>query len=148
MTVRRLAAIGGLAMGLLVAIGCGREFLSGPPRICRTSVSPSELPFTGGSVTVTVEVCPSAGVTRITGQLRRPDGTAVGEPVELARVRGRQWSGDLSVPGNTRTDADVEYVITVRACDKCGGETPAPGVEAGRVRVKAAPSLPEPPFRP
>jgi hypothetical protein len=119
---------------LLLLIGLGSPLASlgrGAPTINPAGLEtiPSELPFTGGSVTVRAEIDPttvSSGGCGCSSDSSLPVvqawltvNPAVIGPTDMTLTQGNVWETQISLPGNSTTK-DIQYVFTVRATDDDG----------------------------
>ncbi len=143
---RLKTAVLGLLL-LLLALGSALAGLvRGNPTITPASLeaTPSELPFTGGQVTITAEIVPA---TTSSGGCACPSSEAVPiaeawvtvSPAAIPRTamtagEGNTWQAQITLPGNA-TAADVLYTLTVRATDS-NSQTATP--ESTSVTVHSA----------
>lgn len=154
--MRRLkkAALGSLL--LLMVLGSAlAELGRGNPTITPTEVqvTPSELPFTGGQVTITAEIVPAtsssggcmctSSETVALAQARVTVSPGAVPAAAMTAGTGNSWQAQINLPGNA-TAADIEYTLTVTATDANGesatpvsatvtvrSATPPPGEPAG-----------------
>jgi len=86
-----------------------------PPTVTTATVAPAELPFIGGTVTITAEVTDDDTVATVSAQVAGAGGT---DTVTLA-LNGEQYTGDYVADGNPGPDEDA-YTVTVTATDNKG----------------------------
>ncbi|NLJ36506.1 MAG: hypothetical protein GX358_09815 [candidate division WS1 bacterium] len=113
----RFALLALLVLTVYVA-GCGgggggeTPLPNEPPKIIETAVSPSELGFIGGDVTITATVTDDKKVARVRARITGPEGT---DTVDMTLTDG-QWLAIYSVPANTGFST-VSYTVTITAVD-------------------------------
>ena len=73
-----------------------------PPEISNYQVSPTELRFVGGEVTISAVVSDPSGVERVWVVVQKPDGTSM--EVFLSPAGGDGYRGTIQVGSNTRDD--------------------------------------------
>ncbi len=107
--------------------GCvGGRGETAPPTISDVQVSPTQLRFVGGEVTVSAKVSDPSGVTEVWAEVQKPDGTKEQVAMSLA---GEVYRGTIRATANTRSDGQEQvYRVWVRGKDGRGNETPTPGV--------------------
>lgn len=111
----RWSARVGLTLGLVALVGCG----GGNSHLVTVTVgaAPSNLPFIGGTVTVTAVT--NVPVSSITATATGPSGTLT---VPLTAQSGTTWQGQVTLPQNL-TNAAQTWLITVTASDASGQGT-------------------------
>lgn len=126
-------------LGLVVA-GCGSGGDSaGPPQVTDASVTPRELQFAGGAVTIQATVQADAQVQQVSATVTGPAGA---QTVSLA-TSGDQFEGTFTAPANGAT-AVASYSVSVTATDT--GNRVSAAYEAGTFTVQpAAPPPAAPP---
>jgi hypothetical protein len=126
--VRRMAPMHHrfVLLALLVLIvyvaGCGGGGGGGetplpnePPKIIEAAVSPSELGFIGGDVTITATVTDDKKVTKVRARITGPEGT---DTVDMVLTDG-QWRCTHAIPANTGVST-VTYTVAITAVDAEG----------------------------
>jgi hypothetical protein len=109
-----------------------------PPNVSNGIVSPSSLPHTGGTVTISVDAVDDFGITSVYAELRGGDSSPLG--VELIPTAGVTYSGSLDIPANF-TDSPVSYAVYIQASDAIG----ATDEQIGEVTVDGQPQFDEAP---
>lgn len=118
-------------LGLVLA-GCGGGGDSaGPPQITDVSVTPRELQFAGGAVTIRATVQADAQVQQVVATVTGPAGA---QTIILA-TSGNQFEGIFTAPANGTTTA-VSYSVSVTATDT--GNRVSAAYEAGTFTVQPA----------
>jgi hypothetical protein len=111
-----------------------------PPTINGTTISPAGVPYTGGTVTITVEATDDVGVESVYADVR--DFFGGGTTVELLATGPNTYSGTVDV-GPNYTDTPVSYGVGVTVTDTSGATTWEEF--AGNIDVDAQPQFDEPP---
>jgi parallel beta-helix repeat protein len=137
------------------ATDCGTFSVGGadstPPVIVSCQLSPTELPPTGGAVTVNAVVTDNISVRTVQGRISRPDGTVA--VVDLQPGAGNSYTSIFQAPANSAT-SDQTYTVFVVAIDggnnttitRCGTfvvlapDTQAPVISACMVQPRRLPS--------
>lgn len=102
-----------------------------PPVIQSCLLDPTELPHTGGQVTLTAVVTDNVGVGTVTATITPEGGPPVDAP--LTQGSGDIWSTNFSLAGNAAA-APVVYTVTIKAEDGAGNSVSEP---CGTVTVAA-----------
>jgi len=144
---RALLAALTLAAALLQAVpataaACGSE---DPPVITNATVTPSSLPWEGGTIRVEADVTePGCGV-QVQLEISSSDGgfypSEMGATEETVNDNPRTYRSEFGAPANY-SESPVYYQVTIRATDVEGG-----GAEdfPGETEVAGAPPFDEPP---
>ncbi len=127
--IGRLLLVG--LFGMVAGCGGGGPSDTTPPTISDVQVSPTQLRFTGGEVTVSAKVSDPSGVAEVWAEVQKPDGTKERVAMSLA---GEVYRVAITVAANTRSDGQGQtYRVWVRGKDRRGNETPPPGEPTGGV---------------
>jgi hypothetical protein len=100
-----------------------------PPVVSDPSVTPRELPNTGGQVTIAITASDLRGISSVYAAVKRPDGTT--DAVELLGVSSSRFEGIYTAPSNSGT-TPLAYTVSAAAADDIGQET---WVDAGSFTV-------------
>lgn len=111
------------------------------PEITEASMSPEQLHFTGGDVTIAATVRSEEPIEQVIAAVEGPDET---QDVVLG-PDGERYEGTFSAPGNTG-DVLVSYTVTVTATS-VADRTSAP-FAAGTFTVQSVSQIPDPPQSP
>lgn len=123
---RRLALVlAVLLAGLAVLPAAAAAQDDEPPIISDAFISPTTLPFTGGTVTVTALIYDDVGLDTVWAEA---GGDFGGRQVAMTSNGSGDWSGTFDVPENTQSFASPFYV-QVYARDTNGSRTDAFGGE-------------------
>ena len=148
--MRRLRTVALGALLLLTMLGSSLAGFNRGPTIAPSSVmaNPSELPFTGGAVSVSADIEPA---TKSNGGCGCPSEESVAlvqawvtvspgalPPTAMTNTQDNAWQAQVSLPGNSTVD-DIAYTLTVTATD-ANGQSAAP--VAAEATVLAAPQGP------
>ncbi|MDH7570830.1 MAG: Ig-like domain-containing protein [Armatimonadota bacterium] len=133
---------------LLPLLGCGGGTATTPlppadtqpPTFSAAEVSPSQIPFSGGTVTITARVADASGVSRVWAEVTMPG--FLGTTLELASTEGGNWSAQWTVPPNRDPTAPATYTLVLRARDVHENVAVA---ESLSLQVLAAPAPPAAP---
>lgn len=98
----------------LLATGCGSDDVA-PPTVTAASVTPTQLPFAGGVLTITATVFTVGEIYQVTATVTGPGGP---QTVPLAQD-GDEYAGAFTAPVNGATTA-ANYTVTVAATDTKG----------------------------
>lgn len=133
---RVVAVVALLTLGLLAPVAAARAADEDPPVVTDASVTPTQLPKAGGTVTITATVTDDVGVQQVYAEISGSDGsyTSVG----LAHTTGSTYQGTTTIPGNG-TEEERSYSIVVFAAD--AAQNYSEGVGAGEVSVEAQPQM-------
>ncbi len=123
----------------LTIAGCSGTTAPTPPTVTTASVTPTELRFTGGSVSIAVTVKTIVQLQQVRAAVTGPAGT---EKIPLA-LEGTQYVGSLAVPPNEGTEV-VVYSVAVWATNTAGQTSPT--YFAGEFTVQPATAPPDAPF--
>jgi hypothetical protein len=123
------------AAALLVAPAPAGAADETPPAISNAVVSPSGLPFTGGTVTITATVTDDVGVAAVHADIYGPFVASV----VLLPTGPSTYSGTYGVGANG-TPEPVGYQVTISAFDTTGNSAEAP---AGDIQVDGEPQFDE-----
>ena len=110
------------------------------PVISNGQVSPSTLPYEGGSVEVSVDVSDGDGVSSVSAEFFGSDGTYQG--TLLSNYVGDTWSGGVYLPSNSNS-FPLQYTVFVSAVDGAGESS---FESIGDVTVDAPPEFDEVPY--
>jgi hypothetical protein len=123
------------------AAACGSE---APPVITNATVTPSTLPWEGGTIRVEVEVKSDCGV-QVELEISSSDGgyypSEMGVTEETVNDNPRTYRSEFGAPANYQ-ESPVYYQTVIRATDVEGGGAE---VFAGETEVAGAPPFDEPP---
>jgi len=148
--MRRLRTVALGALLLLTMLGSSLAGFNRGPTIAPSSVTanPSELPFTGGPVTVSADIEPA---TKSNGGCACPSEEPVAiveawltvspgalPPTAMTNTEGNTWQVEVPLPGNSTVN-NIAYTLTVTATD-ADGQSAAP--VTAQATVLAAPEPP------
>jgi hypothetical protein len=120
------------------AVAAGTDF---PPVVTNGVVSPTGLPNTGGTITVTVDAVDDVGLATVWIEAMGNDGSYASVEMVPSLV-DTSYSATLSIAANP-SDQPVSHTIAVHAWDGNSGETIA---WLGEVQVDATPQFDELPI--
>lgn len=137
-----LAALAGLLLAApAAAMACGSE---APPVITNTTVTPSTLPWEGGTIRVEADVESDCGVN-VALEISSSDGGYYPSEMlpteETVNDNPRTYRSEFGAPANYQ-ESPVYYQVTIRATDVEGG---GDEVFPGETEVAGAPPFDEPP---
>ncbi|HEX9108875.1 MAG TPA: hypothetical protein VF832_16630 [Longimicrobiales bacterium] len=114
-----------------------------PPTIASFKVTPDNLGFAGGSVTLAVTAGDNVGVTRVMMTTRHPDGHSGSALVPLSggSAANGTWSISFSLGGNA-TSAPASYAFTIGVSD-ADGNTAKAGPSTVTLAAHAAQQVPQ-----
>lgn len=96
---------------------CGDVTVAGdqePPAITECALSPTRLPFRGGTVVITATVTDDISVSSVSALVRRPDDSVAQVP--MARQPNGSYRGQFAAPANSST-VDQTYGVVIAARD-------------------------------
>jgi hypothetical protein len=122
------------------SIGVDPDPVDDPPAVSDASVSPSNVPSGGGTVTLSARASDRYGITEANAVVTRPDGTD--ETVPLTNAGGDLYTAQYSVPANTGTTGQ-SYLVNFVFEDDAGQESSlaygfgvdAPPATTGKLKV-------------
>lgn len=91
-----------------------------PPIVWDASATPTTVPSGGGTVALAVSATDTRGISEVSADVTRPDGTHVVVPLEP--VGGDRFTGTYAAPANTGTTAQA-YLVTFIATDDIGQQS-------------------------
>ncbi len=110
-----------------------------PPLVSNGTVTPSSLPYLGGTVAISVDAVDDFGITMVYADVLGPDGSPLS--VQLIPSGVTTYSGTVAIPPNF-TDSAASYSVNVQASDTNGATTTE---FAGEIQVDAQPQFDEAP---
>jgi hypothetical protein len=128
-----------LALLVVAPVAAAADGEDLPPVVSNGSVSPSSLPYLGGTVTIAADVVDDEGVAAVYAEVVGWDGAY--QAVALAPTGGDAYSASVSV-GPNFTDSPVSHTVTVVATD-ASGLTSSEGI--GEIAVDGQPQFDEAP---
>lgn len=138
--------LGLILVALLFGCGGGAPSDTTPPSLREIQVTPSELRFNGGEITISAKASDPSGVVEVWAEVQKPDGAK--ERVEMELVGDNVYQGQYNIEANTSSEGQVrEYRVWVRARDGRDNETPSPGMPTEGVVVTVQPPM-SPPSQP
>jgi hypothetical protein len=104
-----------------------------PPSVWEPSVSPHQLPPTGGPVTIQASASDNRAISEVYAAITFPDGTIT--QVQLEPISSTRYEGVFTAPANAKSTPE-QYGIEVTALDDIGQPASA---DAGSFSVAAQP---------
>lgn len=114
-----------------------------PPIINSASVTPSSMPYTGGTATIDVNASDDFAIYQADASVHNPDGSGLNVSLIPSAIDATSttYSGNFEVPPNY-SDQSLTYYVTVMVYDTNGGFD---YTEVGQVTVDAQPQFNEAP---